>query len=223
MCTPFTTRVALKIQKIARDLNPTDREFRRIWPLINSVEGFLDDAHGRWLFKAARALPEGSVVVEIGSFKGRSTSCLALGCLGGRKRVYAIDRFDGGPDLPRQDTLQEFSENIRRCSVSGYVEPLIGFSSEVAKTWNKPIHLLFIDGSHQYEDVLADFTAFYPHVVAGGIIAVHDIDENWLGVVRAWNETIKHQLGAIGYCTTLGFGRKRHGPTAQDLSQDVRV
>lgn len=209
MGTPFATRVALKIQKIARDLDPAEREFRRVWPSIDSVEGLLVEGQEKWLFKAARSLPDSANLVEIGSFKGRSTCCLALGCRGTKKRVFAIDPFDRNEWDSRQQTfLQEFKQNIERCGVSNYVEPTIGLSNEVAKTWSKPIHFLFIDGSHRYEDVLADYTDFLPHVLPGGIIAFHDVCESWPGVLKAWHETIKHQLTNVGYCTTIGFGRK---------------
>jgi predicted O-methyltransferase YrrM len=209
MGTPFMTRVRLKIQKVARDLDPAEREWRDAWPLIDSIGGFFLEDQAKWLFKAARALPDGSNLVEVGSFKGRSTCCLGFGCRGTRKRVFAIDPFDGGPDLPRCDSFQEFSQNTERCGLSEHIQPLIGLSGELAKTWRIPIHLLFIDGSHKYEDVLADFEGFFPRVVPGGIVAFHDVNEDWPGVYRAWHEVIGRQLEDIGDCNTMAYGRKR--------------
>jgi len=209
MTTPFTTRAILKIKRTVRELNPAEREFGRVWPLICSVEGILFEGQENWLFKRARSLPDRANLVEIGSFKGHSTCSLAFGCRGTNKRVFAVDTFDGNAwDFHHRGFLPEFRRNVERCGLSEYVEPVVGLSSEVAKTWNKPIHLLFIDGSHRYEDVMADFAGFFPHVVAGGTVAFHDIDESWPGVVRAWNETIKGQLVDVGYCSTLGYGRK---------------
>ena len=214
MSTSLITRVGRKVKKIARDLRQPggEREWQGIWPLVDSVEGWLSESEGKWLFSAARALGCGTSIVEIGAFKGRSTCCLAAGCRGGKKRVYAIDSFDGGPDLPNVNSLPDFSRNLERCGVSTYVEPVVGLSGNVAQRWRKPIHLLYIDGSHAYEDVLADFGGFFPHVVPGGIVALHDVrdsvsPESWPGVGRAWAE-IKSQLAASGYCDTLGFGRK---------------
>ena len=210
MSTPLITRVGLKIKKMARDLTESseEREWRRIWQQVDSVEGWLSESEGKWLFRAARALANDTNIVEIGSFKGRSTCCLATGCRGSDKRVFAVDSFDGGPDLPNINSLTDFSQNLERCNVSAYVEPVVGLSSKVAQTWCKPIHLLFIDGSHAYEDVLADFTGFSPHIVPGGIIAFHDvINETWPGVAKAWAE-IKTRLTAIGHSDSLAFGRK---------------
>src|SRR6266849_1498785 len=140
MGAPLITRVKLKVRKLRRDLDPTEREWRRVWPLIDSVEGFFNEDHAKWLFKAARALPDGSNIVEIGSFKGRSTCCLALSCRKTKKRVFAVDPFDGGPDLPRCDSFQEFSQNIERCGLSEHVQSFVAFGGEVAKTWRRPIH-----------------------------------------------------------------------------------
>ena len=208
MSTSLIARVGLKLKKIARDMTTEEREWRQIWPLLDSIEGWLLESEGKWLFHAARSLPRDATIVEIGSFKGRSTCCLAAGCRGSQKRVFAIDAFDGGVDLPSVNTLPDFSRNLLVCGVSSYVEPVVGLSSKVARTWRRPIHLLFIDGSHAYEDVLADFAGFFPRVVPGGIIAFHDvINETWPGVAKAWAE-IKTGLTSIGYSESLGFGRK---------------
>ncbi len=221
MTPSLVKRVRLKIERVARDLkeSPAEREFRDFWLLIDRIEGWLTAEEGKWLFNAARSLRNRANLVEIGSFKGRSTCCLVLGCRGSGRRVFAIDSFDGGPDLPKADSLPDFSRNLRNCGLSEYVEPVVGLSGQVAKTWDRPIDLLFVDGSHSYEDVLADFVGFYPHVSRGGIVAFHDVNESWPGVLRAWNETIKHQLTEIGYCEGLGYGRK---PKADNHSAAVR-
>jgi MMP 1-O-methyltransferase len=209
MAVPLMTRVRLKLQKIKRDLDPLERKFRQFWPLIDPVEGWLVPEEGKWLFAMARSLPEDSNIVEVGSYKGRSTCCLGFGALTKHTRVFAIDTFDGGPGLPKAYTFADFTQNIKRRGLSKTVEPIVGMSGEVSKTWNRPIHLLFIDASHAYEDVLTDFAGFFPHVVAGGVVAFHDTyNSDWPGVLRAWNEVIKVQLAAIKRCGTLAYGRK---------------
>lgn len=209
MTTSLTRRIARRVKRTALDFTPTEREFRRAFPQIAPIPGWLQDDQEKWLFKSARALPDGVNIVEVGSFKGRSTCCLGFGCLGSRKRIFAVDSFNGNDsDFHERDFFAEFWANVERCGLSLYVEPVKGFSSEVAKTWNKPIHLIFIDGSHQYDDVLADFFGFLPHIVPGGLIAFHDVDKTWPDVLRAWNEVIKHKLTDVGYWSTIGYGRK---------------
>ena len=209
MSSALSTRVKLKLRRIAHELveRPADRKWRRTWEMVGPLEGWLLEPEGRWLFDAARSLAPHSVVLEIGSFKGRSTCCLASGC-GSRARIFAIDTFDGGPNLPRANSLPEFNANLSRCGVSELVQPVVGLSAEIAKTWSRPIDLLFIDGSHNYEDVLADFSGFFPHVVPGGLVAMHDVNNtDWPGVRQAWEER-KHLLRAIGYLGIMGYGCK---------------
>ena len=211
MSASIATRVKLKIKKVASELSktPAEREFDQNWPVIDSIEGWLPRDEAFWLFNAARSVPELTNLVEIGSYKGRSTCCLALGCRNTKKRVFAIDSFDGGPDLPKANSLPDFSGNLRRCGLANYVEPIVGLSTDVAKTWDKPVNFLFIDGSHAYEDVLADFAGFFPHVVSGGMVAFHDVkNENWPGVNRAWKAKIERQLIRVDYCGTIGYGYK---------------
>lgn len=206
-------RVTFKIRKMARMLNPEEREFRRVWPLIDSVEGHLVPGQEQWLFNAARSLPEGSNIVEIGSFKGRSTCCLGFGCRGSQKKVFAVDSFNGNDwDFADRNFFKEFQSNIERCGLSNVVKPTVGLSTEVAKTWKEPIHMLFVDGSHRYEDVVADFVGFFPYVVRGGLVAFHDVVDTWPGVYEAWDKVLKNKLTNRGSCSSLAFGRKPSSP-----------
>jgi predicted O-methyltransferase YrrM len=206
--TPFTTRVILKIKRTVRELSRSERQFSEVWPCIGPIEGWLSDAETKWLFKRALSLPDAANLAEIGSYKGRSTVCLAFGCRNTNKRVFAIDTFDGGPDLARQDSFSEFRANVERCGLTKYVEPVKGISWEVARSWSTPLDFLFIDGSHIYSDVMADFASFFPHVARGGTVAFHDVHPNHPGVVKAWNETFKTQLTETGQCDSIRFGRK---------------
>jgi hypothetical protein len=47
-------------------------------------------------------------------------------------------------------------------------------SREAAQGWDKPVELLFIDGDHDYEAVREDFELWFPHLINGGTIAIHD-------------------------------------------------
>jgi predicted O-methyltransferase YrrM len=116
------------------------------------------------------------VIVEIGSFKGKSTIALARGAAathGGK--VYAIDPHRIQPEEGYlEDTEAEFFANIRRGGVEEQVEPMVMTSAEAAKNWARPVRVLWIDGDHRYEPSKLDFTLWEPHVVEGGIIAMHD-------------------------------------------------
>lgn len=193
-------------------------DFARVWPAIDRVEGLLVPGQEQWLFSAASRTPDEGRIVEIGCYKGRSTVSLAFGCVGTRKKVFSIDLFGGVyHDVAGREHLEgEFAagffetwhNNLTRNGLSGYVTPLVGPSQQIVRHWRAPIHGIFIDGSHEFEDVLADFESFYPYVVPGGWIALHDVIENWEGPYRAWHDCIKHRLIECGNVSTLAFGRK---------------
>jgi predicted O-methyltransferase YrrM len=55
------------------------------------------------------------------------------------------------------------------------VTVLVGKTAQVAAWWSSPLTLLFLDGNHTEEMAQHDYAAFAPHLVAGGILAVHDV------------------------------------------------
>lgn len=188
-----------------------EQDFAAVYPFIDKVEGFLKSPHQeKWFYKSARQAPDHAVIVEIGSFKGRSTVSFGYGCVGTEKHIYAIDLFEGdGKDYGQGEFQKIFQANVDQCGLTQYVTSIKMHSMEVAKTWDKEIDILFIDGSHEYEDVKADFHAFYPHVKKNGIIAFHDIKGKWDGVIQFWAEVKKaNYLTEVGQVNSLGFGRK---------------
>jgi len=199
-------------ERLVTRLDPDEEAFNKVYPVINTVEGFLKSPkQEKWFFKAARQAPHNAVIVEIGSFKGRSTVSFGFGCSGTQKHIYAIDLFEGdGADYGDGDFQKIFQSNIDRCGLTNYITSIKKHSSIVASSWEKPIDILFIDGSHEYQDVKNDFEAFYPHVKKNGIIAFHDIRGKWDGVIQFWNEVQQAgYLKDIGQVSSLGFGRKK--------------
>jgi len=181
-------------------------------PLINSIDGFLGAQEGEWLFRQVQAIPDSAVVVEIGSLRGRSTACLALGCKGTQKRVIAIDPFvDCRYDLAgAQSYFDVWRGNMERIGVIDRIESLVMDSRQAGALWGQrqtPIHLLFVDGSHLRDDVIADFEDFFPWVVEGGVVAFHDILNNFVGPQEAW-ERCSGLLINVGMCDSMMFGQK---------------
>jgi MMP 1-O-methyltransferase len=116
------------------------------------------------------------VIVEIGSWKGKSTIALARGAAAThREKVYAIDpHFIQPEEGYLENTQAEFFANIKRGPVDSQVVPMIMTSEMAADGWTKPIRLLWIDGDHRYEPAQLDFKLWEPFVVERGIIAMHD-------------------------------------------------
>jgi|GEM_PF-1024736 len=132
------------------------------------VEGWLTEKEGLYLYSLAKVCCKLGCIVEIGSWKGKSTIWLANGirAVGGGK-VYAIDPHWEG-------TLESFKQNIEDAGVESIVIPVLKTSMDALRDWDKPIGLLWIDGDHDYRSVRSDFLGWFPHVVKGGVIALHD-------------------------------------------------
>jgi predicted O-methyltransferase YrrM len=141
---------------------------RYVRPLIADVPGWLTDEEGEALYELARACTGRGVIVEIGSWKGKSTVCLGLGSQAGSSiPVYAVD--------PHADyRFGDFKNNVERAGITGLVRPVASLSQPAADDFDEPIELLFVDGSHEYDLVLEDFEKWVPKVVDGGWVAFHD-------------------------------------------------
>jgi MMP 1-O-methyltransferase len=137
-------------------------------PLIADIPGWLTDEEGEALYELARTCRGDGVIVEIGSWKGKSTVCLGLGSQAGSSvPVYAID--------PHADyRFGDFKANVERAGIAGLVRPVASLSQTAADGFDDPIELLFVDGAHEYELVLEDFEQWVPKVMDGGWVAFHD-------------------------------------------------
>jgi len=134
---------------------------------------------GKLLYTLAKKCRGYGVIVEIGSWKGRSTIYLAKGSKAGNSvRVYSIDPHTGSSEHKEKFgevwTFDEFMKNIKSARVDDIITPIVKTSEEAAKEFDKPVELIFIDGAHEYEFVKKDFEMWFPKVVEGGIMAFHD-------------------------------------------------
>jgi predicted O-methyltransferase YrrM len=147
----------------------------RVSAVASGIEGWLSDAQGRALLAAAAATTGRGAIVEIGSWKGRSTVWLAEGARLAGQRVHAIDRHTQSREDPSANTLADFLENINRAGVADVVEPLVMASAEAAAVVRGPVELLFIDGDHSFDGVRRDAEIWLPRVVEGGVVMFHDV------------------------------------------------
>jgi predicted O-methyltransferase YrrM len=143
---------------------------------VFTLPGMLTEAEVECLFRLGQFDGSPGVIVEIGSWKGKSTAALARGAAKvHRESVYAIDPHKVLPEEGYfEDTEAEFHDNLRRLGVHGQVVPMIMTSAEARRGWDKPIRLLWIDGDHRYEPTKLDFTMWEPFLADGGILAMHD-------------------------------------------------
>jgi predicted O-methyltransferase YrrM len=146
---------------------------------VAGIGGWLTPKEGRLLYDLARRCTGRGVIVEIGSWKGKSTIWLASGARDGAgPTVYAIDPHTALSDnLATQSavpTLEEFIRNIRAAGVDHLVVPMVTTSAQAARGFDRPVELIFIDGAHDYQSVALDLDLWFPKVLEGGTIAFHD-------------------------------------------------
>ncbi len=142
------------------------------WEAARNVPGFLMEAEARLLGTIAACAPAGGTIVEIGSFKGKSTVMLAkVTAHYGLGRVVAIDPHNFNSDElagfktgPEATSYREFLGNLETAGVAGQVEVHRAYSTDVAREWSRPIGFLWIDGDHSYKGAKADFDGFFSHV-----------------------------------------------------------
>ncbi len=149
---------------------------------------------GDALYDAALRLRSSNVkapIVEVGSYCGRSTVWLGAAARELGTVVFAVDHHRGSeenqvgwewhdealvdPATGRLDTLPHFRRTIAGAGLEDVVVAVVGESPLVARHWTTPIGFLFIDGGHGVEPARADYAGWTPHVVRGGILAIHDV------------------------------------------------
>ncbi len=165
-------------------------EFSEIKKVVDTLDGWLSHDDGANLYSLAKQATGKGVIVEIGSWKGKSTVCLAKGSKRGNNiPVYAIDPHSGSPEHVQEKghiaTFEEFKQNISEAEVEDLVVAIVDTSQHAALDFDRPVEVIFVDGAHDYDSVKEDFDLWYPKVVDGGWMAFHDsVEPTWPGVVE---------------------------------------
>jgi hypothetical protein len=131
---------------------------------LPEIDGWLRPEEARGL----AILAKGRRVLEIGSYCGLSTVCLARTAAS----VVALDPHDGrGTPVP-QNTLPALRRNLARYGVAGKVEVRVGVSGE---PWpGDEFDVVYIDGDHSAEAVRRDIAHALACLAPGGLLAFHD-------------------------------------------------
>lgn len=189
-------------------------EINEIKKLVDKVEGWLSDEEGELLYTLAKNCKGKGVIVEIGSWKGRSTIWLAKGSKAGNNvKIYAIDPHTGSPECKKLygeiRTFGEFKKNIENTEVDDIVIPVVKTSEEVAENFNELVELVFVDGAHGYESVKLDFELWFPKLIDGGIMAFHDTI-GWVGPKKVVEKYIykSKNFRNVGFIGSITFAEK---------------
>lgn len=159
---------------------------------VYEIYGHVSPAEMNLLHDLAAACTFG-VIVEIGSFQGKSTVCLGLGAKQSGASVFAID--------PHENYQVNESTHYGMENHAALLKNLVDFEvAEVVRVVAMRsvnivnqiagIDLLWIDGSHEYWAVQFDLFEWSKHVTKTGKIVLHDSSGHFPAVTRALQEFI---------------------------------
>lgn len=148
----------------------------------DGVDGWMSPDQGERLYAAAARCRPGGRIVEIGSFRGRSTIVLASAASLGVE-VVAVDphagndrgpqQLDGFVDEARTDR-RVFEGNLAAAGVADRVRHVAAFSEAAHDQVEDPVDVLYIDGAHRYAPARADIRDWGARVGDGGTLLIHD-------------------------------------------------
>jgi predicted O-methyltransferase YrrM len=160
----------------------TSSDFSSALTAVAGIEGWMTDDQARRLWDAARTVPSGGQIVEIGSFRGRSAIVLARAAPEGAG-VVAIDPHAGNDRGPQEiegyasearSDNEAFLANLEAAGVSRRIRHVRQPSAAAHGEVEGPIDVLYIDGAHRYSPARDDIRGWGARVAPGGTMLIHD-------------------------------------------------
>lgn len=133
-------------------------------------------------------LAAGRNVIEIGSFRGLSSFALALTA----KSLLCVDTFaahdNGQTQMDHATTLDDFKQATTRFT---NVKFFVGTSADASSDFpgGMSFDMVFIDGMHDEVNVRLDRDLWWARLLPGGIMAFHDYQGGFPGVVKVADES----------------------------------
>ena len=156
--------------------------------------------------------------LEIGVFEGRSVLWMLENVLTDpSSKVTAVDVFMG-------DYEQTFDENIAASGRGEAVTKIKGPSQSELRKMTEPFDVIYIDGSHTADDVLADAVLSWPLLAEGGILIFDDYGWNGRPTGSAIATELRPQIAIDAFVTAYRnelqlmhreyqvFVRRKHNP-----------
>lgn len=169
---------------------------------LSIKEGWMTAEELTWLADQAS---KHEVIVEVGSYQGRSTRAMGDSAKG---VVYAVDDWKGlrtvdtewwtaaTPKEERETLFERFTGNVKDLIYTGKIKVVISDHAKVAGLPFPKMDMVFIDGDHSYAGVKRDIETWLPLLNDGGILCGHDCNQEQ--IMRAVNELLPGNKVAIG-------------------------
>lgn len=158
------------------------RTFDEALQAVRDVDGWMSPDQAQRLYNAAASTHAGDTIVEIGSFRGRSTIVLASAAPEG-VAIVAIDPHAGNDRGPNE--LEGFAEaaasdheifnaNLAAAGVTDRIRHVRAFSDAAHGEVEGEMAVLYVDGAHRYAPARADIRDWGKRVTPGGTLLIHD-------------------------------------------------
>ncbi len=132
--------------------------------------------------------------VELGVSQGRFTMylCATMHDM----QMMAVDRWEEQPEHPsegwvgwnHEGSYRKFSETCKAYFPGRVAIHRMDSAAAASLVEDGSMDFVFIDADHSYEGCLKDIDAWLPKVRKGGLIAGHDYNKKWPGVVQSVSE-----------------------------------
>jgi len=161
--------------------------------VARAAKGFMSDEEGLALYRAGLHAGRSGLgpLLEIGTYCGKSATYLGAAAKESGTVLFSVDHHRGSLELQPgwpdhdpdvvdpatglTDTLPWARRTLVDAGLEADVVLVVGESSTVARSWQAPLSLLFIDGGHSEQVAWEDFRSWSPKVAAGGTLAIHDV------------------------------------------------
>lgn len=159
------------------------------------IDGMITDYQGKILFLLCYFQNLSGDVLEIGSFKGKSTSFIFNAVSASNNgKLFVIDHFEGVPGKEKLygSFKNDFENNMLKIGAKEKIKILNGASRKMLKKIkSNSLRFIYIDGDHSYNGIRNDLITSLEKIKKGGLIILDDYFNGFPELVRSVNEIIK--------------------------------
>jgi precorrin-6B methylase 2 len=173
-----------------------NKRFKKIEHYYHLVEGWFNME--KQYLELLDATPEGGTFVELGCYKGKSTSFIGVEIHKQKRDInfFAIDSFQGATnstdanEIKAYEGISEIEESYTYnvSLIGNKIKTIVSLSHKAAQYFDdNSVDVLFVDAGHSREAVIKDIEAWLPKMKPNGIMSGHDFHA-WEGVNKAVTE-----------------------------------
>jgi len=155
--------------------------YDEIADIIDVFAGHTGPSQSRWLFDLVKQMSNDAWVCEVGTNYGRLSAAMALASVGSNRRVVTVDHMIGGYcERKAEDGINIYEQVIDGMIWTGAWEKIVPLpikslqAHEFILTMKRKLALVYLDGDHSYDNVLAEMISFGDLIEIGGIICGDD-------------------------------------------------